>query len=226
MSRDDLYPRDENLRNILQDNCVSCSLDAARNRISWGYGRVPCQLMLVGEAPAAGDPSCPLWKGSNYTGLPFTNERSGVRLRELMSELGVELNQHAYVTNVVKCYPGCSVAKSGKRQTKDLRDCHFDACWVHLSRELEMVKPELVVCVGGYPWKQFSRHIGRDAPKLSCSVISPPSVVEFAGRRFRLMGMFHPARWDSWVSVKTPGPEAYREHLSKMITGAGGGGTS
>ena len=218
MHRDDLYPRDENLRNILQDNCVACSLHTARNLISWGYGPVPCQLMLVGEAPAEGDPRCPLWKGSNYTGMPFTNERSGVKLRELMCELGAELNRNAYVTNVVKCYPGCYVAKSGKPKQKALKSCHFDACWVHLSRELEMVQPELVVCVGGYPWKQFNRQIGRAAPDLSCSVMSPPAAVEFAGRRFRLMGMFHPARWDSWVSVKTPGREAYCEHLRKTIT--------
>ena len=220
MSRDDLYPRDERLRNILQDDCVACSLHTARNEISWGYGAVPCKLMLVGQAPAEGDPLCPLWKGSNYTGIPFTNEKSGVTLRELMYELGAEVNRHAYLTNVVKCYPGCSVTKAGKRKQNALKSGHFDACWVHLSQELQMVQPELVVCVGSYPWEQFNRQIGRDAPKLSCSVMSPPAAVEFAGRRFRLMGMFHPARWDSWVSVKTPGPEAYCEHLRKSITAA------
>jgi len=218
MPTDDLYPREKNLRNILQNDCVACSLHTARNRISWGYGPVPCKLMLVGEAPAKGDPLRLLWKGSNYTGIPFTNERSGVKLRELMCELGAELNRHAYVTNVVKCYPGYSVTKAGKRKLKALKRCHFDACWAHLSQELEMVQPELVVCVGGYPWNQLNRRIGRDAPKLSSIVMSPPAVVELAGRRFLLIGMFHPARWDSWVSVKTPGEQAYRKHLRETIT--------
>ena len=81
MSRDDLYPQEEDLRNVLQQNCVACSLCTARNRISWGYGRVPCKLMLVGEAPAKGAPLLLLWKGANYTGIPFTNERSGATLR-------------------------------------------------------------------------------------------------------------------------------------------------
>ena len=218
MATDDLYPRDENLRNILQDDCVACSLHTARNRISWGYGSMPCALMLIGEAPAEGDPLDPLWQGSNYTGIPFTNKRSGIKLRQLMWELGAELNRHAYVTNVVKCYPGCSVEESGKQKTKDLEDCHFDACWAHLSRELEMVQPELVVCVGSYPWEHFNRQIGRNALKLSCCVMSQAEPAEFAGRRFQLMGMFHPARWGSWVKRKTPGPVAYCEHLRKVIT--------
>ena len=119
-----------------------------------------------------------------------------------------------------KCYPGCTAAESGKRGPKALENCHFDACWVHLSRELEMVHPELVVCVGGYPWDQFNRLIGRAAPSLSSSVMSPPAAVEFAGRRFLLMGMFHPARWEAWVSARTPGVEAYCEHLRKTITSA------
>jgi uracil-DNA glycosylase len=100
-----------------------------------------------------------------------------------------------------------------KRQTKELEDFHFDACWVHLSRELQMVQPELVVCVGSYPWDQFNRQIGRPAPKLSSCVMSGPQLVEFAGQRFLLMAMFHPARWESWASRKTPGLEPYSQHL-------------
>jgi hypothetical protein len=121
MTRDDLYPRDENLRNTLQDDCTACSLHTGRHRISWGHGRVPCKLMLVGEAPARGEPLAPLWKGSNYTGIPYTNKRSGVKLRELMCKLGAELNRHVYVTNVVKCYPGCCVAESRNGRRRNWR---------------------------------------------------------------------------------------------------------
>ena len=218
MRTDDLFPRNGDLRNILQRDCSACSLHRGRNRISWGYGPIPCKLMLIGEAPARGDAAQALWKGSNYTGIPFTNVKSGAKLRRLMRDLGVELSLRAYVTNIVKCYPGCAADTTGNPSLKRLGRCHFDACGAHLSKELDMVAPDLVVCVGSYPWKHFNRLIGRDAPKLSECVMSEPAFVE--GRGFRVMGMFHPARWDSWVKQKTPGEAQYRRHLRDMITTA------
>jgi uracil-DNA glycosylase len=48
---------DHDSRNVLAEDCRRCpALVEARERISWGNGPLDAALVVVGEAPGAGDP--------------------------------------------------------------------------------------------------------------------------------------------------------------------------
>jgi DNA polymerase len=92
-------------------------------------------LALVGEAPGR--------FGADRTGVPFSGDRSGRFLRELIAELGLDAERETYITNVVKCNPrderGCN-----RRPTT----AEVDACRPHLEAELRLVRPRVVVPLG------------------------------------------------------------------------------
>jgi DNA polymerase len=73
----DAFP-DRDDRTPLADDCRRCpALCAARTRISWGVGPLDASLVVVGEAPAAGDPEADEWQGGNWTGMAYTSRASG-----------------------------------------------------------------------------------------------------------------------------------------------------
>ena len=66
----------------LAQGCNCCpELVANRRRIVHGYGPPSARVFLIGEAPG--------YKGADLTGVPFTCDRSGVRLQRVLSELGL-----------------------------------------------------------------------------------------------------------------------------------------
>ena len=71
-----------------------------------GEGDLWAEIMFVGEAPG--------YKGGDLSGVPFTRDRSGVRLQQLLIELGLSHETdprlerprlRCFVTNVVRCNP-------------------------------------------------------------------------------------------------------------------------
>ena len=91
----------------LAQGCRLCpELAANRRVIVHGYGSLPARVLLVGEAPGH--------KGGDVTGVPFTRDRSGVRLQQALIDLGLSAEVdprverprlHCFLTNVVRCNP-------------------------------------------------------------------------------------------------------------------------
>ena len=87
-------------RNPLAEDCRRCpELVACRTRISWGVGPLDASLVVVGEAPGAGDPDREAWQGGNHSGMAYTAAKSGRKVRSLVREAGYE--GEAYYTNAV-----------------------------------------------------------------------------------------------------------------------------
>ncbi|WP_336035985.1 uracil-DNA glycosylase [Halobacterium yunchengense] len=124
-------------RNALEADCRRCpALVESRNRIAWGQGGRDADLVVVGEAPGAGDPGADEWRGGNHTGMAYTTRHSGRRVRELAADLGFP---DAYFTNAVKCHP-----HGNRDPTREERE----ACGTHLATELESVAPDAVLATG------------------------------------------------------------------------------
>ena len=84
---------------VLEPNCERCpALVDCRNRIAWGNGPEDADVLVVGEAPGAGVPDADRWQGGNWTGLAYTAEHSGRRIRETMATVGYP---DAFFTNAV-----------------------------------------------------------------------------------------------------------------------------
>jgi uracil-DNA glycosylase family 4 len=124
-------------RHVLEGDCTRCpALAESRNRISWGQGPLDADLVVVGEAPGAGDPDAAVWRGGNHTGMAYTTRHSGRRVRALAADLG---HPDAYFTNAVKCHPP---------ENRDPTRTERETCAAHLADELAMVAPDAVLATG------------------------------------------------------------------------------
>ena len=116
-------------------HCTACPLYKLGTQTVFGEGPKDAPLMLVGEQP--GD-------SEDRMGRPFVGP-AGQLLDRALAEAGVDRDR-AYVTNAVKHFKW---TPRGKRRihTKPSGP-EFAACLPWLQAELELVAPEVLVCLG------------------------------------------------------------------------------
>jgi DNA polymerase len=115
--------------------CKACDLYKRGTQTVFGEGPPKAELMLVGEQP--GD-------AEDLAGHPFVGP-AGRLLDTALEEAGIDRSQ-VYVTNVVKHF---KFTRSGKRRIHQTPDSgEIEACRPWLFRELEIVKPSVLVCLG------------------------------------------------------------------------------
>jgi uracil-DNA glycosylase len=109
-------------------DCTRCKLHTTRNKIVFGDGNSKAELVFIGEGPGADE---------DAQGLPFVG-RAGKLLTQMIEAMGLQ-RQQVYICNVVKCRP------PGNRQPE--KD-EVDACSPFLFRQLDALKPKVIVCLG------------------------------------------------------------------------------
>ena len=115
--------------------CTACSLHENATQTVFGEGLKRARLMLIGEQP--GD-------REDIEGHPFVGP-AGRILDEALDKAGIE-RADAYVTNVVKHFKW---TPKGKRRIHQApRAEEIKACAPWLEAELDVVDPELMVCLG------------------------------------------------------------------------------
>ena len=115
--------------------CRACDLWASATQTVFGEGAVPAPIMLVGEQP--GDQE-------DRAGRPFVGPAGRV-LDEALVEAGIDRGA-VYVTNAVKHFKW---KPRGKRRIHDKPSrAEAVACRPWLERELELVRPEVLVALG------------------------------------------------------------------------------
>ncbi len=115
--------------------CKACPLWEPATRTVFGQGPAPARIMLVGEQP--GDLE-------DLAGRPFVGP-AGQMLDRALEEAGIARGE-AYVTNAVKHFKFAPRGKRRIHQKPNSLEIH--ACNAWLERELELVRPELVVALG------------------------------------------------------------------------------
>jgi uracil-DNA glycosylase len=115
--------------------CKACPLHETGTQTVFGEGLKRARLMLIGEQP--GD-------REDIEGHPFVGP-AGKILDQALEEAGIE-RADAYVTNVVKHFKW---TPKGKRRIHQApRADEIKACAPWLEAELDVVDPELMVCLG------------------------------------------------------------------------------
>ena len=102
-------------------------------------GPAPSPLMLVGQAPGVTEAEAK---------RPF-NASSGTRLFQWLAEAGLEerdFRASYYMTAVTKCYPGKHPKGKGDRKPSRAEQA---LCRPFLERELALVRPRILLAVGG-----------------------------------------------------------------------------
>ena len=118
-------------------NCKACDLWRNATQTVFGEGPTPARVMFVGEQP--GD-------SEDKVGHPFVGP-AGKLLDEALVEVGIDRSE-VYITNVVKHFKW-AVAQRGKRRIhKKPRQSEIEACRPWLDAELQVVGPEVLVCLG------------------------------------------------------------------------------
>ena len=105
-----------------------CGLKRTASQLVFADGNPKARVMLVGEAPGAED---------DQTGLPFMG-RAGQLLDRMLAAIQLDRSQ-VYIVNSVPWRP------PGNR-TPSLQEAAI--CLPFLHRQIELVGPELVICLG------------------------------------------------------------------------------
>lgn len=117
-------------------------------------GRPRQPLMLVGQAPG---------EYERVARRPFAR-RSGVELARWMQRAGFRDDDHfralTYVTSVTKCFPGKARSGSGDRRPSATE---VNQCLPWLEAQLAVVRPRLLILVGGLAHERFLPGRGLDA---------------------------------------------------------------
>ncbi|MDQ6820081.1 MAG: UdgX family uracil-DNA binding protein [Actinomycetota bacterium] len=123
-----------NMRSAVEE-CRACDLWEGATQGVMGEGARNARLMLVGEQP--GD-------REDIEGHPFLGPAGGVLDRGL-ERAGIARDE-VYITNVVKHFRYKARGKQRIHQKPDR--WHVRACAPWLEAELEMIRPDALVCLG------------------------------------------------------------------------------
>ena len=133
----DLIPPRTTLAKLQQaaKDCKACDLWLRGTQTVFGEGARHAKVMFVGEQP--GDKE-------DLEGKPFVGP-AGALLDKALIEAGIDRKQ-TYVTNAVKHFKW---EPRGKRRIhKKPNSIEITACRAWLDAEIEVVKPQVVVCLG------------------------------------------------------------------------------
>ena len=110
-------------------DCHDCALHARRNKTVFGTGDEQADWMFVGEGPGADE---------DQQGDPFVGP-AGRLLDNMLAAIDLERGEKVYIANVVKCRP------PGNRNPEP---DEAKRCEAFLQRQIELVKPRLIVAMG------------------------------------------------------------------------------
>ena len=116
-------------------SCKNCRLCETRTNAVPGEGTLKSGIMLVGEGPG---------KSEDEQGKPFVGA-AGKFLDELLGSIGFSRDD-VFITNIVKCRP------PGNR---DPQDDEIEICWSYLERQINIIKPKLIVTLGRHAMNRF-----------------------------------------------------------------------
>lgn len=108
--------------------CTLCDLYKTRTQGVVGVGDRAAQWMVIGEAPGADE---------DRQGEPFVG-RAGQLLNSMLKAIGLAREQ-VFIANILKSRP------PGNR---DPRPEEVRACIPYLYRQIELINPRLILCVG------------------------------------------------------------------------------
>jgi len=152
--------------------CTRCHLYRNATQTVFGGGRSDARIMLVGEQP--GDQE-------DLAGLPFVGP-AGKLLDRALVEAGIDRDD-VYVTNAVKHF---KFEPRGKRRIHKKPDRpEIEACKWWLEREIAVLKPALIVALGGTAGQALT---GR-----AVKVLSERGRIAEDPRGFRLLFTIHPS---------------------------------
>lgn len=115
--------------------CQNCSLAETRTNVVFGDGCETAEILLVGEGPG---------QSEDEQGVPFVG-RAGQLLDDMLEMIGLDRTK-VYIGNTVKCRPP---------QNRDPLNVEMAACRGWLDRQIGLLRPKILVCLGRIAAKEM-----------------------------------------------------------------------
>ena len=171
-------------------NCQKCPRGRARNHIVIDRGNSDSKILIVSERP--GD-------NEDVMGQAFVG-RSGELLDKIMASIGLDTNRDLLIVNVVKCKAEIDRAPTAGE---------VEACFPYLRRQIELMKPKVIVLLGAVALKYLVKDRGDEfsMEKEAGHLFTAP---DYPGIHF--MVLYHPA-----FLLRDPTKKAVMwEHVKKL----------
>ncbi|MDD3705177.1 MAG: uracil-DNA glycosylase [Clostridiaceae bacterium] len=109
--------------------CTKCRLHHSRTNTVFGEGNPNAKVMFIEEAPGADE---------DRQGRPFVG-KAGQLLDKALNALNFHRDKNYYICNICKCRPENNRVPS---------DDEAEACLPYLRKQVVIVKPQIIVCLG------------------------------------------------------------------------------
>ena len=109
-------------------NCRRCPLCETRNNVVFGVGPENAEVLFIGEGPG---------EQEDLKGEPFVG-RGGKLLDDMLELIDLDRTK-IYIANMVKCRPP---------KNRDPLETEQMACAEGLRRQIDLLQPKLIVCLG------------------------------------------------------------------------------
>lgn len=145
--------------------CQKCGLCETRNHVVFGVGNPDAEVLFIGEGPG---------EQEDLKGEPFVG-RAGKLLDDMLSIIYLDRSR-IYIANMVKCRP------PGNRDPLNTEQA---ACADWLRRQIEIINPKIIVCLGRIAAMAFIK------PDFKITKEHGQFFTDEAGRS--VMALYHPA---------------------------------
>ena len=109
--------------------CTRCGLCETRHNVVFGVGKEDADIMFVGEGPG---------EQEDLQGRPFVGP-AGKLLDDMLCIIDLSRETNCYIANIVKCRPP---------RNRDPLNVEQEACRPWLDRQIALVNPKIIVCLG------------------------------------------------------------------------------
>lgn len=151
---------------IIKNNICPNLAETAKNLVM-GDGNIDAEIVLIGEAPG---------KNEDEIGLPFVGA-AGKFLNEMLLSAEID-RKDVFITNIVKYRPP---------NNRDPLPDEKQAFWPYLVRQLDVIKPQIVVTLGRHSMEYF-------LPEQKISTVhGQPKRISFGKSKIVIVPLYHPA---------------------------------
>lgn len=123
--------------------CTKCTdiVELRKNPVP-GIGALNARIIIVSDYPRK--------DGAEVTGIPFTNDESGLLIRKIIEDSSLSLENDIYLTYLVKCTPKKKVNARNGEKISDFtpKKAHKENCVPYLTKEITISTPHLLISLG------------------------------------------------------------------------------
>jgi DNA polymerase len=172
--------------------CTKCELHKTRTNFVFGVGNPNAKVMVIGEAPGADE---------DEQGEPFVG-RAGQLLNKMLAAINFP-REEVFIANILKSRP------PGNRDPKPEE---VAACEPYLFKQIEIIKPKMILCVG--------RVAGTNLLKLEGESLAKMRGRAFDFMRAKVMVTYHPAallRNPNWKAGAWEDLQKFRKLYDELV---------